>query len=111
MSRLCLGAISAQSRRNLGAILAKATLVHAPRPGNTAVRAPGVIASVPCHESILEAVADATGIDADTLRETNLYANGDVTPTVCGGMTLGNQHTQMPFDDEPCRCVGPVGSW
>ena len=58
-------------------------------PGNTAVRAPGVIASVPCHEAIIEAVSEAIGLPADALRETNMYADGDVTPTVCGGITLG----------------------
>ena len=38
------------------------------------MRAPGVIASVPCHEAIIEAVAEAIGRPADALRETNMYA-------------------------------------
>ena len=38
---------------------ATATISHAALPGNTAVRAPGVIASVPCHEAVIEAVTAA----------------------------------------------------
>jgi len=68
---------------------AAASIVNTPLPGNTSVRAPGVIASVPCHESLIEGVAEAIGVPGDTLREVNMYVNGDTTPTVCGGITLG----------------------
>ena len=34
-------------------------------------------------------VAEAVGMSSETLRETNMYVDGDVTPSVCGGIALG----------------------
>lgn len=55
--------------------------------GNTACRAPGVIQSVALHELILEAAAEAVGMDAEAIREVNLYKAGQTTPF---GLTLGS---------------------
>ena len=68
---------------------AKGSIALSHKVGNTSVRAPGVIASIPLHECVLEAVASQLRLPADAVREANMYVAGDVTPPVCGGITLG----------------------
>ncbi len=40
------------------------------------MRAPGVIVSVAVHECVLQAVADALALPADSVREANMYRAG-----------------------------------
>ena len=68
---------------------AKGAITLSARPGNTSTRAPGVLVSVPLHEVVMEAVSERLGLPVDAVREANMYAVGDVTPAVCGGVTLG----------------------
>ena len=62
-------------------------VVHSANVGTTACRAPGVIQSICLHEHVLEAVAEAVGLPAETVRERNMYSTGDTTPF---GLKLGS---------------------
>jgi xanthine dehydrogenase molybdopterin-binding subunit B len=62
-------------------------VVQSAKVGTTACRAPGVIQSICLHELVVEAVAEAVGLPAETVRERNMYAIGDTTPF---GLKLGS---------------------
>lgn len=61
------------------------TVCRTNTPSNTATRSPGCLPAVFIMETVMDHVANKIGVDVSSFRKSNIYEQGQVTPT---GMTL-----------------------